>query len=113
MGLLLVRQGQTEAGVDNLKLAAELEPENGRFTYVYGVALYSTGNQREAIQFLEEARKQNPFDRDILYGLVSYYGEMGQLKEARAIAKELAGYYPEDQRYKDVLQRLNNMKVVK
>ncbi|MBC8315218.1 MAG: tetratricopeptide repeat protein [Bacteroidales bacterium] len=113
LGLLDVRQGQTPAGVEHLKLAAELEPENGRFAYVYGVALYSTGKYREAIRFLEEARKHNPFDRDILYGLVSYYGEMGQLKEAREIAEELAGYYPEDQRYKDVLKRLNNLKIIK
>ena len=112
LGLLLVRQGQTADGIDHLKLAAELEPENGRFTYVYGVALYSTGNHREAIHFLEEARKHNPFDRDILYGLVSYYGEMGQLKEAREIAEELVAYYPADQTYKDVLKRLKSLKVL-
>ena len=113
LGLLDVRQGRTPAGVQHLKIAAELDPENSRFAYVYGVALYSTGNYTEAIRFLEEARKHHPFDRDILYGLVSYYGEMGQLKEARAIAEELVKYYPEDQAYKDVLQRLNNLKIIK
>ena len=109
----MVRQGQTAAGIDHLKIAAELDPENSRFNYVYGVALYSTGSYQEAINFLEEARQHTPFDRDILYGLVSYYGEMGQLKEARGIAEELSGYYPEDQRYKDVLKQLNNLKVIK
>ncbi len=111
LGLLLVRQGEKANGVAHLKQAAELEPGNARFAYVYGVALYSTGNNKEAIAFLEKARKLHPFDREILFGLVSYYGEMGQLEEARAIAEELAGYYPADPGYQEVLKRLKSLRI--
>jgi len=113
LGLLLVRNGRTSEAMNHLREAAELAPENSRYAYVYGVGLYSTGKRREAFAVLEEARIRHPFDRDILFALVSYYGEMGKLEEARALAEELVGYYPADSSYREVLRRLLNLRIVR
>jgi tetratricopeptide (TPR) repeat protein len=106
LGLLLIRNNRTDEGIEHLKQAAELSQQNTRYAYVYGVALFSTGAQTDAIIYLENARKTDPFDRDILFALVSYYGEMGQLEKAVAIAEELAEYYPADQTYREVVNQL-------
>ncbi|MFC2102202.1 tetratricopeptide repeat protein [Bacteroidota bacterium] len=113
LGLLLIREKRTEEALGHLKQAAELNPANSRYSYVYGVGLYSTGNYQDAISFLEQARKVHPFDREILFALVSYYGELGQLDMAKPIAEELVKYYPADPTYQEVLRRLNSLRVVK
>ncbi|MBN1197926.1 MAG: tetratricopeptide repeat protein [Bacteroidales bacterium] len=77
LGLALVRRGKTEEGVHYLKQATEADPENSRYAYVYGVGLYSVGSRQEAISVLEKALSRNPYDRDILFALDSYYKEMG------------------------------------
>ncbi len=112
LGLLLIRNKRTEGALGHLKQAAELNPANSRYSYVYGVGLYSTGNYKDAIAFLEQARTLHPFDRDILFALVSYYGELGQLELARPIAEELVVYYPADHSYQEVLKRLKSLRVV-
>lgn len=109
LGLVLIRRGKTEEGIRYLKQATETDPENCRYAYVYGVGLYSIGARQEAIFLLEKALKSHPYDRDILFALVSYYTETGNLEEARTIAEKLVGYYPEDPGYREVLYRLQSL----
>lgn len=106
MGLLLIREKRIGEGIDYLKKAAGLSPDIARYGYVYGVALYSTGNYQEAISFLEQVRNNHPFDRDVLFALVSYYAETGQWDQSRVVAEELVRYYPDDSSYQEILRRL-------
>jgi Flp pilus assembly protein TadD len=61
LGLLLVRKGESAAALQELQLAAELEPESSRFIYVYAVALHSAGRVDEALEVAESglARHRN------------------------------------------------------
>lgn len=50
LGLALVRHKQYSPALLALAEAAKLEPNNGRYLYVYAVALHSTGRSKEALQ---------------------------------------------------------------
>jgi tetratricopeptide (TPR) repeat protein len=89
-----------------LEQAARLEPENSRYAYVYGVGLHSTGQQQAAVDYLEEALKENPFDRDLLYSLSTFNQELGNREQALKYAELLIEYYPSDQNYRQLVQHL-------
>ena len=55
LGLLYVRQGRIEEGMEYLEKSVLAAPQNPNFAYTYGVALNSTGKPQEAIRILEEA----------------------------------------------------------
>ena len=89
LGLTLVRLQRLDEALDELQRAAELEPGDARFAYVYAVALHSTGEAKAAIARLETALAAHPDDRDILQALVSFHGEQGEAVEARKYAARL------------------------
>jgi tetratricopeptide (TPR) repeat protein len=60
LGLLLARQQQLTEAVEKLRLAAELNPGSTRYAYVYGVALFSQGDDAAARQLLREPGVSNP-----------------------------------------------------
>lgn len=72
MGLFLVRQKQIDAAIGHLQQAAELLPDNPRFVYVYGVALYTKGDVSKAIQVLKRGSERFPDHRDIENALKAY-----------------------------------------
>ena len=72
LGLALVRTQQTEAALRSLRRAMELAPDVPRYTYVYAVALHSTGRPAAAIELLEQAARRWPGDREIAMALASY-----------------------------------------
>src|SRR5690606_37119840 len=47
LGLWYVRQKQTEKGIESLKKATALAPDDPSFLYGYAIGLYSTGKQQE------------------------------------------------------------------
>ena len=65
LGLLLVRDNRHSDALRELKIAAELQPDNSRFIYVYAVALNSLGQADTAIQVLRDAQQRFPSDPDI------------------------------------------------
>jgi Flp pilus assembly protein TadD len=65
LGLLLVRNKRHNDALQELGKAAELQPDNSRFVYVYGVALNSLGQADAAIAVLRDANKRFPGDPDI------------------------------------------------
>lgn len=65
LGLLLVRSGNNDEALNELRLAAGLQPDNSRFVYVYAVALNSLGKPGEAMEVLLAARDRFPADPDI------------------------------------------------
>ena len=68
------------------------EPLNSRYTYVYGIALSSMQKKEEALSFLENSLQHHPYDRDILYSLVTITYELGKKKESLVYAEQLIEY---------------------
>lgn len=82
LGLVLVRLKRTEEALEELRRAADLRPEQPRYSYVYGVALQSTGEVERALEVLEAAHERYPYDRELLYVLVTTNYERGAKREA-------------------------------
>ncbi len=96
LGLALVRSGQTEAGVDELRRAAELEPLAPRYVYVLGIALNSVGQQAAAVELLETAFQEFPDHYDIGWALATVLRDSGDIRRALAVLDRLAVNYPDD-----------------
>ena len=94
-GLYLVRAGDSEAALQSLRRAAELEPSNSRYAYVLAVALHSLGERQEALELLEYARAEFPADYDIGWALATMRRDSGDLTGAREAARALARAYPD------------------
>lgn len=65
LGLLLVRRKDLPGAIAALGRATELAPADGRYAYVYAVALHSAGETDRAIAFLERYGAQRPGDAGI------------------------------------------------
>jgi predicted CXXCH cytochrome family protein len=63
LGLLLVRQRNLPVALASLKTAADLEPQDARYSYVYAVALHSAGRTREALAIVNASLVRTPSDR--------------------------------------------------
>jgi Flp pilus assembly protein TadD len=94
--VLLVRQRNYPGALDLLRRASELAPDNARYSYVYAVALNSTGASRQAMAVLDEVHRQHPTDRDVLMALVSIARDTGDFATALRHARELAALDPAD-----------------
>lgn len=70
LGLLLVRQRRLADAVAVLAKAAELDPNNPHYAYVYAVALDSTSQPAKALAMLGAAQRRFTGDREILSALV-------------------------------------------
>ncbi|HVM79629.1 MAG TPA: tetratricopeptide repeat protein [Stellaceae bacterium] len=95
LGLQMVRT-KDRGAVEELRRAAELEPQQARYVYVYAVALSSTGRPREAIAVLEASLARHPSDRATLQALVAFNRDIGDAKSALAYAERLAQILPDD-----------------
>ena len=89
LGLSLVRQQRTDEGVEELRLAATLNPGNARYVYVYAVALNSTGEPGQAVLVLQGAHNTHPNNVEILSALVAFHRDMGNQAAARTYAGKL------------------------
>jgi predicted CXXCH cytochrome family protein len=77
LGLALVRLKRTDEALQEFERATVLEPHNARFTYVYGVALHSTGHPEAAVSTLEKGLLAHPGDSNIVAALASFRAERG------------------------------------
>ena len=93
-GLSLFRQQRSKEAVDELRLAAELDPSNTRYVYVYAVALNSTGDPQQAILILQGANAAHPDNVEILQALVSFHRDLGNQAAARKYAEKLQSIAP-------------------
>jgi tetratricopeptide (TPR) repeat protein len=96
LGLAQVRLRQTDAAMRSLERAMALDPGSARYTYVYAVALHSTGRPEDAVKLLGQALKRWPTDRDMLLALASFHRQAGRLGAARDAAGRLVAAYPTD-----------------
>jgi predicted Zn-dependent protease len=96
LGLLQVRQKNLPGALASLKRATELAPENTRYSYVYAVALHSSGNSEAAITRLKNIVADHPADRDALEALASFYNQRGNIAEAKKYAARLRALLEND-----------------
>ncbi len=96
LGLLKVRQKNYPEALALFSKAAALQPDNTRYSYVYAVALQSSGKSVQAVRVLEAVHKRRPADREILVGLISFDRENGNLTSAIKYAQELKSLAPGD-----------------
>jgi predicted Zn-dependent protease len=89
LGLALVRLKRPEAALVELEQATMLDPANARFSYVYAVALHSTGKVEAAIVRLKQTLLSHPNDPDILQALASFHADRGDSAEAGKYAERL------------------------
>jgi len=96
LGLLLVREGNKTAALQELAAAAKLAPDNARYAYVYAVGLHSAGKSTQARAVLRASDLRHPYDLETLSALISMNREAGDVKAALAYAKKAAEALPDD-----------------
>jgi len=96
LGLARIRLQQPELALGSLRRAVELDPATARYSYVFAVALHSTGQADESIRRLQQAVKRWPYDRDMLMALTSFQLESGKRQDAQVTARRLVAAYPAD-----------------
>jgi tetratricopeptide (TPR) repeat protein len=106
LGLLKVRQKHYQEALNLLAKAAALQPSNVRYSYVYAVALESSGQVEQAIKILEQAHKRRPADRSVLTGLIAFERDKGNIALATTYAQQLVQLVPDDTNAKKLLADL-------
>ena len=106
LGLSLVRLKRLDDALVELGRAAELDHNNARYAYVYGVALHSAGRLQEAIAQLKESQARHPDNRDIVMAIVSFSREAGDTATALQFAEQAAKIAPDDPTVRNLLETL-------
>ena len=96
LGLARIRLQQPELAMASLRRAVDLDPATARYTYVFAVALHSTGQPDESIRRLQQAVQRWPYDREMLMALTSFQLESGKRQDAQVTARKLLAAYPAD-----------------
>jgi len=105
-GLWLARAGRREEAVAELKQAAELEPDNAHFSYVFAVAIASSGDSAKALELLRKLLVLHVFDRESLLAAAEYARNLGYKDEALQYATRLSELAPGDVSVRSLLQAL-------
>lgn len=90
LGLTLVRTRQPDGALEELRRAAELDPERARYAYVYALGLQSAGRRSEALAVLKANLQRHSNDRETLLALVNFSREAGDIRGALEYAERLA-----------------------
>ncbi len=106
LGLTLVRQKRHAEGLREFRTASMQAPANGRFAYVYAVALNSGGQTAEAIKVLNAARAREPYDRDVLSGLAYFNAQAGKRDVAIGYVKQLRELDPDSAEYAQMAKQI-------
>jgi len=78
LGLSLLRQRRLVEALPALRHASELDKGNPRFAFVYGAALDSAGQSRDAMRVLQGAAAAHPRNVDVLKALVATSRRLGE-----------------------------------
>jgi tetratricopeptide (TPR) repeat protein len=106
LGLTLVRLKRTDEALGELRRAAELDPGQARYAYVYAVALHSAARVDVSMAILEESLARHPDDRDTLQALMTFSRDSGDVGSALEYAERLARIPPADPNLADLIQDL-------
>ena len=96
LGLLLVRDERLSEAVEKLQQAATLEPDEPRYSYVYGVALDSLGERDNALAVLLAAHEHHLGHQEILLALATLSRDAGRCDDAIVYAQKLAELVQDD-----------------
>ena len=108
LGLTLVRLKQLDEALLELRRAAELDPDEARYIYVYAVALHSVGRGAEATKVLTDGLARHSGNRDILLALMTFSRDAGDLGSALDYARRLAKITPEDRDIANLIEILQH-----
>jgi tetratricopeptide (TPR) repeat protein len=108
LGLALTRLKRSDDALEELRRAAELDPDRARYVYVYGVGLHSAGRAGDAMAVLEENLARHPADRDTLLALVTFNRDAGDIVSALGYAEQLNRIVPADPNVTRLIQDLRN-----
>ena len=106
LGLGLVRLKRLDEALVELRRAADLDRNNARYAYIYGVALHSTGRKQDAITYLKDSLTGHPANRDIIMAIVSFSREAGDVATALRYAEQAAGIAPDDPTVRGIVDEL-------
>jgi predicted CXXCH cytochrome family protein len=106
LGLSLVRLKRLDDALAELRRAAELDHNNARYAYIYGVALHSTGRQQEAITYLKDSLTRHPENHDIIIAIVSFSREAGDAATALQYAEQAYKVAPDDPTLRGIIDEL-------
>ena len=106
LGLTLVRLKRTDEALGELHRAAELDPGQMRYAYVYAVALNSAARIDDSLAVLKESLARHPDDRDILQALMTFSRNSGAVGPALEYAERLARISPVDSNLTALIQDL-------
>ena len=104
-GLALVRLERADEGLAALGRAYELAPEQPRYAYVLGVAMFRE-QPGEAITLLREAHERFPGRHDLLLALATMSRDVGEFAAARSYAEKLRAVSPTSQAARELLDTL-------
>ncbi len=107
MGLALTRQKARDMALQEFETAVQLAPNDGRFAYVYAVALNDAGQQADALHVLKTALKTNPYDRNVLQGLVYFSQQAGDAAAAKRYVATLRELDPDSAEWQQLQQQLD------
>lgn len=108
LGLNLVRLKRLDDALAELGHAADLDRNNARYTYIFGIALHSAGRQQEAIAYLKEILKGHPENRDIVLAIVNFSREAGDTATALQYAEQAAKIAPDDPAVRRIVDELRH-----
>lgn len=106
LGLSLIRQRYLESALQELRRAAELEPDAARYGYVYAVALEEMGRRPEALRALDAVLKQHPYDVSALEAAAAWAAQRGEQQTALSYLITLRALRPGDQAIEQQIDRL-------
>ncbi|NNE06757.1 MAG: hypothetical protein HKN15_13635 [Xanthomonadales bacterium] len=93
-GLYLVRLGETSKALEHLRRATEIDHEQPRYVYVYGVALNSERQPEAAISVLKDALVRFEDNFDIAWALATILRDTGQRLAALTVVKQMQIQFP-------------------
>jgi len=96
LGLSLIRQKRYGDAIEELKRAAETEPSQPSYAYVYAVALQSMGEGARARQVLEQGLLNSPANTKILTELLRGALQAREFERALTYAERLDAIVPGD-----------------
>jgi predicted CXXCH cytochrome family protein len=96
LGLALTREKRPDDALTEFRAAVELEPDRSHYTYVYAVALHSSGRVDESIKVLKGNLTRHADDRDTLFALVTFNRDAGETGAALDYAEQLSHIAPND-----------------
>ncbi len=106
LALSQIRTQERNAALLNLERATNLAPDNAHYSYVYGIALYESGQVDSGINRIFSTYQAYPTQTYIGLAAASYQIQLGLFEQARQTAQLLAEHASENPQVQQILQYL-------